>query len=68
LISVRSTKQAYKKEKDKTMTDYLKQSIISTIMLMNDKYSFNSLFSKEYSELEIIRDAEIINYNERIKV
>jgi hypothetical protein len=49
------------------MKDYLKQSIISTIMLMNDKYSFNSLFSKEYSELEIIRDAEIINYNERIK-
>lgn len=47
--------------------DYLKQSIIATINLLNHEYDFYHLWNKDYSELEKIRDKEIINYNNRLR-
>lgn len=46
---------------------YYKQSIISTILLMSDSYTFEYLFDRKYSDLERIRDIALMNYNKRIQ-
>jgi hypothetical protein len=43
---------------------YLKQSIIVVIQMLNSSYSFESLWPKNYTELEKIRDIEIQIYSQ----
>ena len=53
------------------VTDYQKQSIISTILILQDaikkdyaKFTFENLINCEYSNLEGIRDLKLKIYND----
>lgn len=53
------------KIKESFETQCFKQSIIVVIQMLNSSYSFDFLWSKDYAELEKIRDLEISQYNEK---
>jgi len=44
----------------------LKQSIITTILMLGSSFEFEYLWTLEYIDLENIRDEQIKTYNNRI--